>query len=251
MKIADIDVEYIDHMGTDLTVVNAARVSFQKEHEELDEMTDPGLIRYLARFNHWSPFAHCSVTFRVKAPIFVARQLVKHTVGFSWNEVSRRYVDSEPEFYIPSGIRKKAANVKQGSSDEILEGHELGNGMYWDPTYILMDTTEMCLETYQELLKGGACAEQARMILPQNTMTEWYWTGSLYAWARMCQLRLDSHTQSETRDVAKPISDHMAQLFPYSWQSLMNPTPKEQPCVLLSSMPTSLPTNQQRLQNTQ
>lgn len=234
MKIADISVEYMDHLGSDLTVVNAARVSFDKEHEEFDHESDRKLIRYLAKHNHWSPFAHCSATFRVKAPIFVARQLVKHTVGFSWNEVSRRYVDSEPEFYIPEAFRTRAENVKQGSSEETIT-----SGICWY-------STQSALVHYQEMLLEGICPEQARMVLPQNTMTEWIWTGTLFAWARMCQLRLDSHTQKETRDVAAPISRHMASLFPTSWEFLMNQTDtKEKICALLSSMPTSSPTKQQ------
>jgi thymidylate synthase (FAD) len=239
MKIADIDVEYIDHMGTDLTVVNAARVSFDKEHEEFDWSTDRGLIKYLAKHNHWSPFAHCSATFRIKAPIFVARQLVKHTVGFSWNEVSRRYVDSEPEFYFPETWRQAAENVKQGSSS--LEVNDPWKTAAW-----AKNSAETALFAYQSMLDEGVCAEQARMVLPQNTMTQWYWTGSLYAWARMCQLRLDSHTQKETREVAVMINLHMSQLFPVSWEFLMNPDTKEQKCVLLSSMPTSSPTKQQQ-----
>lgn len=239
MNVADIDVEYIDHMGTDLTVVNAARVSFDKEHEEFDWSTDRGLIKYLAKHNHWSPFAHCSATFRVKAPIFVARQLVKHTVGFSWNEVSRRYVDNEPEFYVPDFWRERAASVKQGSSDhEVLEPWKVGA---W-----AKNAAESSLFAYHAMLKDGVCPEQARMVLPQSVMTQWYWTGSLYAWARMCQLRLDSHTQKETRDVAAKVATSMAELFPVSWEFLMNPDTKEQKCVLLSSMPTSSPTKQQQ-----
>lgn len=235
MKIADIDVEFMDHMGSDLTVVNAARVSFDKEHSEFDYATDRGLIKYLAKHNHWSPFAHCSATFRVKAPIFVARQLVKHTVGFSWNEVSRRYVDSEPEFFFPEVWRKSAENVKQGSSDEPVV-------MTMDPAKA---STAACLETYKYMLKLGVCPEQARMVLPQNTMTEWIWTGTLYAWARMCQLRMDSHTQKETQVVAQKIHETMWELFPTSWEFLMDIEQKEKPCALLSSMPTSLPTKQQ------
>ncbi len=245
MKTADIDVEYMDSMGTDLTVVNAARVSFDKEHEQFDWSTDRGLIKYLAKHNHWSPFAHCSATFRVKAPIFVARQLVKHTVGFSWNEVSRRYVDSEPEFYIPEVLRKRAENVKQGSSEDAVLPRDLGNGMAMDPYRLIRANTMASLEDYQDLLAEGVCPEQARMILPQNTMTEWYWTGTLYAWARMCQLRMDSHSQKETRLVAQMVSMHMAQLFPVSWEFLMNPDSQGQKCALLSSMPTSSPTKQQ------
>lgn len=225
MKITDIDVEYMDHMGSDLTVVNAARVSFDKEHEEFDHATDRGLIKYLAKHNHWSPFAHCSVTFRVKAPIFVARQLVKHTVGFSWNEVSRRYVDNEPEFYFPEAWRARAANVKQGSSDTEI-------AFLTDPAKVL---TASALSTYNEMLKHGVCPEQARMILPQNTQTEWIWTGTMYAWARMCQLRLDSHTQKETQVVAEKVAKHIAELFPVSWEFLMNIEPESKVCALLKS----------------
>jgi thymidylate synthase (FAD) len=234
MKIASMDVEYLDHMGTDLTVVNAARVSFDKEHDEFDYKTDRGLIKYLAQHNHWSPFAHCSATFRVKAPIFVARQLMKHTVGFSWNEVSRRYVNSEPEFYFPEVWRKAAENVKQGSSDEATNLHA---------DYGMRQLEEVaCL--YQDLLKEGVCAEQARMVLPQNMMTEWIWTGTLYAWARMCSLRIDAHTQAETRVIAHAVSDHMDELYPTSWEFLMNTEPKDKVCALLSSMPISSPTKQ-------
>lgn len=236
MKIADIDVEYLDHMGSDLSVVNAARVSFHKEHEEFDHKTDRGLIKYLAKHNHWSPFAHCSASFRVKAPIFVARQLVKHTVGFSWNEVSRRYVDEEPEFFFPETWRKSAENVKQGSSDEPVV-------MTMDPARA---STAASLETYKYMLKLGVCPEQARMVLPQNTMTEWIWTGTLYAWARMCQLRMDSHTQKETQVVADMIHRSMWDLFPVSWEFLMDIQNKEQPCALLSSTPTFSPTKQQQ-----
>lgn len=239
MKIADMSVEFLDHMGSDLTVVNAARVSFAKEHEEFDHMTDRGLVKYLATNNHWSPFAHCSASFRVKAPIFVARQLVKHTVGFSWNEVSRRYVDEEPEFYFPEVWRAKAANVKQGSSDEAVKNSD----RYEEDVYY---ATLAQLQVYEQLLFAGVCAEQARMVLPQNTMTEWIWTGTLYAWARMCNLRLDSHTQKETREVAQLVSSTMAEVFPTSWEFLMNIEPKDKPCALLSSMPTSSPTKPQQ-----
>lgn len=232
MKIADMSVEFLDHMGSDLTVVNAARVSFAKEHEEFDHTTDRGLIKYLAKHNHWSPFAHCSASFRVKAPIFVARQLVKHTVGFSWNEVSRRYVNDDPEFYIPEVWRKAAENVKQGSSQEAVP-------FLTNPAQRASATALM---VYKMLLEQGVCAEQARMVLPQNTMTEWIWSGTLYAWSRMCALRLDSHTQKETREVAQLVSSTMAEVFPTSWEFLMNIEQKDKPCALLSSTPTSSPT---------
>jgi thymidylate synthase (FAD) len=214
--------------------VNAARVSFAKEHEEFDHTTDRGLIKYLAKHNHWSPFAHCSASFRVKAPIFVARQLVKHTVGFSWNEVSRRYVNDDPEFYIPEVWRKAAENVKQGSSQEAVP-------FLTNPA---QRASANALTVYKNLLEQGVCAEQARMVLPQNTMTEWIWSGTLYAWSRMCTLRLDSHTQKETREVAQLVSNTMAEVFPTSWEFLMNIDQKVKPCVLLSSTPTSSPTKQ-------
>jgi thymidylate synthase (FAD) len=231
MKQADIDVEYLDHMGSDLTVVNAARVSFHKEHDTFDHESDRKLIKYLATHNHWSPFAHCSASFRVKAPIFVARQLVKHTVGFSWNEVSRRYVDDEPEFFVPEGWRLRSDNVKQGSSEHFHQHSKFIQDH-------VMAMSDQALSDYEWLMDQGVCPEQARMILPQNTMTEWIWTGTLYAWARMCQLRMDPHTQKETQVVAKKISRSMESLFPTSWEFLMNIEKKEKPCALLSSTPT-------------
>lgn len=228
MKTAQMSVEYMDSMGTDLSVCTAARVSFDKESEWEEEIefkngipvvvrrelsaADKKLISYLAKHNHWSPFAHTSVSFRVKAPIFVARQLVKHMVGFSWNEVSRRYVDSEPEFYFPEVWRQRAENVKQGSSNTPV------GGVGWDTEAVV----EEVLNHYQHLLSSGVCPEQARMVLPQNTMTEWIWTGSVYAFARMCILRLDSHTQAETREIAQMVSNHMASLYPISWKALIN-----------------------------
>jgi thymidylate synthase (FAD) len=153
-------VELIDNMGSDLSVVNAARVSFNKLHTEFDDDKDTKLIRYLARHNHWSPFGHAFISLRIRAPIFVARQLGKHQVGLCWNEVSRRYVNYEPEFYMPDSWRKKAENKKQGSSDEAIE-------------YICSDYMDNCLIEYNSMLEADVCEEQARMVLPQNMMTEW------------------------------------------------------------------------------
>lgn len=221
-------VELIDHMGSDLSVVNAARVSFDKESDwdtfdhdgfKLSD-ADGKLIQYLATHNHWSPFSHAFASFRIKAPIFVARQLVKHTVGLAWNEVSRRYVSTEPEFYLPDYWRKSAANVKQGSSDEAVDYVSfpwVDYGSRGNFEHYL----EICLGGYQSLLESGVCPEQARMVLPQNTMTEWIWSGSLYAFARVCNLRLDSHTQKETQIVAQQISNCMRDLFPVSWETLV------------------------------
>jgi len=225
-------------MGDDLTVVDAARVSFDKESEwAIDEYDgcfirgklsdkDTKLIHYLAKHNHWSPFAHATAQFRVSAPVFVARQLQKHTVGLAWNEVSRRYVDSEPTFYTPETWRKRAENVKQGSSEEAVPEEIVGEDEHGRYTYHVKDSYNNCiavaLNYYNAMLEHGVCPEQARMILPQSMMTEWIWTGSLYAFARVCKLRLDSHTQKETQLVAQQISEQMKKLFPVSWSALID-----------------------------
>ena len=207
---------YIDHMGSDLSVVNAARVSFGKKSEwnpdwREDEYTellpkDNKLINYLAKHKHISPFGHCFASFHIKAPIFVARQLVKHKF-LRWNEISRRYVDSEPEFYEPSDWRGRAEDKKQGS-DGVVDVGDWG------------DTNWACLKAYQDLLSNGVCPEQARMVLPQSMMTEWYWSGSLDAFADMCNLRCAGDTQLETRRVANQICKTMNKLFPVSWFAL-------------------------------
>ena len=195
-------------MGTDLSVVNAARVSFAKESNEFSDK-DAKLINYLAKHNHWSPFGHASMQFRIKAPIFVARQLVKHQVGLVWNEVSRRYVDDEPEFYIPSEWRLKADDKKQGSSDETIE-------------YNLGSTLEFVKTTYQNMLRANIAPEMARMILPQNLYTEWYWSGTLMAFARVCNLRCKPDTQMETQLIANEIDLKSREMFPISWSALRN-----------------------------
>lgn len=224
MKIADMQVTLVDTMGTDLSVVNAARVSFDKESawdleaEDLQEK-DKKLINYLAKHNHFTPFTHCSTTFRIKVPIFVARQLHKHQVGFTVNEVSRRYVDSEPEFWFPDVWRGKPVNAKQGS-DGIVHPPSL-----WGFDHYNEDHTSHVQESvnfYKHLLGNGVAPEQARMVLPQNTMTEFWMTGSLYGWARVCNLRLDSHAQKEIQEVAHMIDKEMYNLFPVSWKALMN-----------------------------
>lgn len=220
-----MEVNLIDHMGSDLSVVNAARVSFgkRKTYEDYTEIeydidnkkiakvpnldkNDIKLIKYLAKHNHWTPMAHTSLQFHIKAPMFVARQLGKHQVGLVWNEISRRYVDSEPEFYSPSDWRLKALNVKQGSSDESIK----------------IDITEynkICLNMYNEILSKNVAPEMARMVLPMNIMTEFYWTGSLYSFVRICKLRLSSDTQLETRQVAQMIADKCSKLFPITWNA--------------------------------
>ena len=208
-----IQVHRMDSMGTDLTVVNAARVSFDKFKEEL-EYSDEKLIQYLAEHGHWSPFSHCFIQFKIDAPIFVARQLMKHTVGLGWNEVIRRYVDDNPKFYTPYEWRRRAADKKQGSMAEAVSSQDIANR-------IKNESDRIALNCYDRLLKLKVCPEQARMVLPQNMMTSWFWSGSLYAFSRVCNLRLKEDAQEETRDVAQRISDHCAVEFPISWKNLV------------------------------
>ena len=206
MKIVPQKVEYVDHMGSDLSIVNAARVSFGKMVTEFSEH-DERLVRYLAKHNHWTPFAHTSISLRIKCPIFVARQLGKHQVGLVWNEVSRRYVDEEPEFFWPTEWRGKPVNAKQGS-DGVVDWQV-------DPRCVIL-----ALETYESALKHGVAAEQARMILPQNMMTEFIWTGSLAAFSRVYKLRIDPHAQKEVQDVAVMLDKVINPLFPVGWKVL-------------------------------
>ena len=244
-----IEVTYIDHMGSDLSVVNAARVSFGKKSEWMPRIhygeqlvlkpKDAKLIKYLAKHKHKSPFNHTFVTFHVKAPIFVARQLQKHEY-MPWNEVSRRYVDSEPEFYVPDVWRGRSEDKKQGSEGVVtnLEWAELDSEYddyypddkkYLQPWVNYKDTPENlteclrreCKQIYNILVEGNVAPEQARMVLPQSMMTEWYWSGTLFAFAKMCSLRLKSDTQEETQLVAQKVALTMAKLYPVSWDALM------------------------------
>jgi len=212
-----IEVTYVDHMGSDLSVVNAARVSFGKKHEEF-QAKDTGLIKYLAKHKHTSPFGHAFASFHVKAPIFVARQLVKHKF-LRWNEISRRYVSDAPEFYQPDVWRGQAKDKKQGSAGEVHEVDSIFYGMQMPKDFVERHD-KSCLHVYNVLLDSGVCEEQARMVLPQNTMTEWYWSGSLDAFADMCNLRCKTDTQAETREVAQQIDHKMIELFPVSWEAL-------------------------------
>ncbi len=222
MKISDCKVELIDSMGTDLSVVNAARVSFNKKSYYLYDDDDPSieyisdkdqkLLKYLADHNHILPFAHAFLSFRIKAPIFIARQLGKHQVGLAWNEVSRRYVNEEPEFFFPKKWRGKPLNSKQGSTGDFGPNQPLYDLDVWSK-----NTCASNLSVYNELISDGLCPEQARMMLPQNMMTEWIWSGSLLAFIRVCNLRLDPHTQKETQDVANKIAYHLDMRFPESW----------------------------------
>ena len=203
-----MNVSVVDKMGSDLSVVNAARVSFAKHKTEFED-NDEKLIKYLATHDHWSPFGHASMQFRIKAPVFVVRQLVKHQVGLVWNEVSRRYVDNEPEFYMPFMWRGKPENKKQGSSDKEIE---------FDITMLMQNAKD----TYNQMIEEGIAPEMARMVLPQNMMTEWYWSGTLYAFARVCNLRNKEDSQEETRMVTHEIARHMKDHFPVSTKYLLD-----------------------------
>lgn len=207
-------VEYVSHMGDDLTVVNAARVSFNKESEEFSGK-DEKLIGYLAKHNHWTPFAHPQITLRIKAPIFVRTQLFKHKVGMVENEVSRRYVTDEPQFYTPEWRAAPTDGAKQGSSNFVddvplvAEMDEIYNRVVLE-----------ALDAYNRLLARGVAPEQARAVLPQGTYTEWWWTGSLSAFARIYAQRIDAHAQWEVQQYAKAISEIIAPLYPHSWKAL-------------------------------
>ena len=214
-----IEVNYIDHMGSDLSVVNAARVSFGKKSEWMPRIhygedlvlkpKDAKLIKYLAKHQHKSPFNHTFVTFHVKAPVFVARQLVKHEY-MPWNEISRRYVDDEPEFYVPDVWRGRSEDKKQGSEGVIEDiDPDVANSM-----------VACAKHDYNYLLAKGVSPEQARMVLPQSMMTEWYWSGTLFSFSKMCGLRLKEDTQAETRIVAEKIDVVMQKIYPVSWEAL-------------------------------
>ena len=231
-----IEAKYIDHMGSDLSVVNAARVSFGKQSgwsnegeedwhspfigEVRHEMRHPDfvgklgeadtkLIKYLASHGHISPFGHAFASFHIKAPVFVARQLVKHKF-LRWNEISRRYVDNPPEFYTPDVWRGKPPVDKKQGSEGVVHTNA-------DPDFV----NHTALRTYNEMLADGVAPEMARMVLPQSMMTEWYWSGSLDAFAGVCRLRTSWDTQVETQDVAWQIYHTMEELFPVSWVALM------------------------------
>jgi len=238
-----IKCDYVDHMGTDLTIVNAARVSFDKESDWVENCScgEPGnpdckrecdftlaegdtkLIRYLAKHNHWTPFSHTFITMREIVPIFVARQRFKHMVGFTYNEVSRRYVDDTPEFYYPDAWRKRPdASIKQGSSDEIIKDfnresfHKGSIRIHYD------DFIDKAVSLYQDMIDSGVAPEQARMVLPQSMLTSYYVSGSLAAWARAYKLRIDPHSQKEIQELAKQWDEIIAPRFPVAWKELVS-----------------------------
>ena len=236
--LGDGKVDLIDYMGSDLTVVNSARVSFNKEaewgidREAIERFKESGthytpdmvqklsdkdvkLIRYLAKHKHWTPFSHPQITLRVKAPVSIRTQLFKHKVGLTENEVSRRYVKDDPTFYIPHWRTQPVGGAKQGSEDFLRDDERV--------TFYNEQMQNLCrysFDLYRELIDNGIAPEQARFALPQAMFTEWYWTGSLAAFARVCNLRLDEHAQWEVRQYAKAIDSIVSPLFPASWKYL-------------------------------
>jgi len=209
-----IEAKILDHMGFDMRVADAARVSFAKKAEGFTDEQNHKLIRYLSKEGHIAPFGHNYLLFHVKAPIFVSNQLVKHKF-MRMSQISRRYISTDPEFYVPDEWRASADSVKQGSGGKAQS--------QFFPTQYLLQTNEEATQRYRKMLSQGICAEQARMHLPLNTFTEWWWSGSLDAFSDMANLRLKSDTQYETRLVAQQISDAVRPLFPVAWDALLNP----------------------------
>ena len=222
--MSKINAEYIDHMGNDLSVVRAAKVSFADdktvmrfiddiEAEELGCRSHAALIRYLAKHDHWTPFAHTAITFRVSAPVPIRTQCFKHKQGFVENEESRRYISSTPEFFVPEEFRSAPNNgAKQGS-----------DGIHYDSSYWTGQYEDICriaIDLYEDMIEDGVAPEQARFVLPQGCIVNWYWTGSLAAYARFYKQRTDPHAQKETRDLAELIGAKIAELFPVSWAAL-------------------------------
>lgn len=211
-------VELLETFGSDLTVVNAARVSFAKESTEFNER-DAKLVTYLAKHNHISPFFHPQVRMRLKMPIFIAREWFRHQIGFARNEVSRRYVDDEPELYLPEVCRERDPKLKQGSKQEPVKDNTMC-------VAVMKEAYDKCLHIYKGLLEHGVCPEQARMVLPQSMYTEFIETGSLAAYARLCNLRLDPGAQKEIRDYADAVVALLEPRFPVSWKALIH-SPEE------------------------
>lgn len=207
-----MSTELLDVFGDDLTVVNAARVSFAKESHEMT-LGDQKLIKYLADHNHVTPFFHPQARFRLKMPIFIAREWFRHQIGFARNEVSRRYVDTDPEFWMPNELRERDLNKKQGSKNTQIEHND---------EYIekIQAHNDRCLDLYKDLMAHGVCPEQARAVLPQSMMTEFIETGSLAAYARLYKLRTDPTAQREIQELAACVGNLLAEKFPISWNAL-------------------------------
>lgn len=229
MNVVPIEIQYVDHMGSDVNVVNAARVSFAKNClafdptsleinwrnvQDYSKEANIKLLKYLAKHGHWSPFAHTCITIKAKVPIALARQLVKHQVGGNWNEESRRYIDSEPEFWLPEQVHARPVNAKQGA------GH-----VHYDSRNVLYDFrahTERCLQEYKDMLEYGVAPEEARLVLPLNTMTNLVWTGSILFFHRVWQQRSDAHAQTFAREFADKLLHVIQPLYPHSIEALCN-----------------------------
>jgi thymidylate synthase (FAD) len=208
-------VELVDYMGNDSDICDAARVSFDKQAHNYTYEQNSKLLGYLAKHDHWSPFAHTSLKFRFRAPMFIARQFQKHVVGFAWNEVSRRYVSSDPSFFVPESWRQRPDNMKQGSvkEGEVPVTHDILDNY--------MGQMREHTKDYKLMMNQNICPEQARMCMPQSMMTEWIWTGSLMAWARFVRLRADSHAQLECWQYADAVSEEMEHYFPIATVALL------------------------------
>ena len=214
--MTQMKVEHIDHMGNDDSVVNAARVSFAKQADQYTEDQNARLIKYLARHNHWTPFAHAFVTLRFKAPIAIHAQCVKHQIGFAMNTVSRRYVSDKPELFIPDFRLAPEGSVKQGS------GEVHPDNAHWQVNY--EDLMNKAVDLYLMMIDGDVAPEQARFVLPQGVMTEWVWSGSLQAWARFYTQRIDPHAQKEIQFLAQEVDKIVGALYPVAWDALTGVT---------------------------
>lgn len=212
MELAEQSVELIDFMGSDVNIVNAARVSFAKEVQEFNLDTDSKLLRYLAKHDHWSPFAHTCISVRCKVPLFIARQLVKHQVGGNWNEESRRYISHAPEFWLPSEIHTRPVSAKQGSGEVHIGSHRILRS--------LRAHSNLCLNTYIELLEADVAPEEARMVLPLNTMTNFIWTGSLLFFRRVIAQREDAHAQLAAQEFAAKLKEVVRPVYPHGYLAL-------------------------------
>lgn len=214
--------ELIDHMGTDLSVVNAAKVSFdridgywidEEEAKRLNVRSHPGLIRYLAKHDHWTPFAHTAISLRMQAPVPIRTQCFKHKQGLVENEESRRYISSRPVLFVPDAFRNAPTNgAKQGSSGV----HHRSD--YWRSVYEA--NCQLQITLYERMIEDGVCPEQARFVLPQGCEVNWVWTGNLYAFANFFNKRTDPHSQKEVRDLAEQVGSIVQPLFPVSWEAL-------------------------------
>ena len=214
--MTQMKVEHIDHMGNDDSVVNAARVSFAKQADQYTADQNARLIKYLARHNHWTPFAHAFVTLRFKAPIAIHAQCVKHQIGFAMNTVSRRYVSDKPEFFMPDFRLAPEGSVKQGS------GEVHPDSAHWQVNY--EDLMNKAVDLYLMMIDGDVAPEQARFVLPQGVMTEWVWSGSLQAWARFYTQRIDPHAQQEIQFLAQEVDKIVGALYPVAWDALTGVT---------------------------